>query len=68
MVVEEMNILIIIFLRYDNEKIIYLNLVLLIKFISNFYRSLEMSDFVEFVIDFFIIVEIIVVLKIRIKG
>ncbi|XP_022731931.1 mechanosensitive ion channel protein 10-like [Durio zibethinus] len=39
MVVEEMNILTTVFLRYDNEKIIYPNSVLATKPISNFYRS-----------------------------
>lgn len=68
MVVEEMNILTTIFLRYDNEKIIYPNSVLSTKPISNFYRSPEMSDSVEFAIDFSTTVETIAALKTRIKG
>ncbi|XP_021901979.1 mechanosensitive ion channel protein 10-like, partial [Carica papaya] len=41
MVVEEMNILTTVFLRFDNEKIFYPNAVLATKPISNFYRSPE---------------------------
>ncbi|KAI4335242.1 hypothetical protein L6164_013906 [Bauhinia variegata] len=51
MVVEEMNILTTVFLRYDNEKIFYPNSVLASKPISNFYRSPEMGDSVEFDVD-----------------
>ncbi|KAL5715533.1 hypothetical protein ACHQM5_017340 [Ranunculus cassubicifolius] len=51
MIVEEMNILTTVFLRYDNEKIFYPNSVLSTKPISNFYRSPEMSDSVDFTID-----------------
>ncbi|KAK6934886.1 Mechanosensitive ion channel MscS [Dillenia turbinata] len=51
MVVEEMNILTTVFLRYDNEKIYYPNSALLTKPISNFYRSPEMADAIEFSID-----------------
>jgi len=50
MVVEEMNILTTVFLKYDNEKIFYPNSVLSTKPISNFYRSPEMSDSVEFAV------------------
>lgn len=67
MVVEEMNILTTIFLRYDNEKIFYPNSVLSTKPISNFYRSPEMSDSVEFAIDVKTSVESIVSLKAKIK-
>ncbi|KAH9669590.1 Mechanosensitive ion channel protein [Citrus sinensis] len=67
MVVDEMNILTTIFLRYDNEKIYYPNSVLGTKPISNFYRSpREMSDPVEFAIDVFTSVEVIENLKSRI--
>ncbi|GAA0161843.1 ion channel [Lithospermum erythrorhizon] len=52
MIVEEMNILTTVFLRYDNEKIYYPNSVLATKPISNFYRSPDMGDSVEFSIDF----------------
>lgn len=51
MVVEEMNILSTVFLRYDMEKIYYPNSVLLTKPISNFRRSPDMGDGVEFTID-----------------
>ncbi|CAN1240197.1 Mechanosensitive ion channel protein 10, partial [Linum grandiflorum] len=51
MVVEEMNILTTVFLRHDMEKIYYPNSILLTKPISNFYRSPEMSDTVEFSVD-----------------
>lgn len=52
MIVEEMNILTTIFLRYDNEKIYYPNSVLATKPISNYKRSPDMSDSFEFSIDF----------------
>lgn len=43
-----MNILTTVFLRYDNQKIIYPNSVLGTKPISNYYRSPDMGDAVEF--------------------
>ena len=48
MVVEEMNILTTVFLRYDNLKIMYPNSFLATKAIGNFYRSPDMGDSVEF--------------------
>ncbi|KAL3739129.1 hypothetical protein ACJRO7_020517 [Eucalyptus globulus] len=51
MIVEEMNILSTVFLRYDMEKIYYPNSVLLTKPISNFRRSPDMSDAIDFTID-----------------
>ncbi|XVF56685.1 hypothetical protein PTKIN_Ptkin06aG0140500 [Pterospermum kingtungense] len=51
MIVEEMNILTTVFLRYDMEKIYYPNSVLITKPISNFRRSPDMGDTVEFTID-----------------
>lgn len=51
MIVEEMNILTTVFLRYDMEKIYYPNAVLITKPISNFRRSPEMGDSIEFTID-----------------
>ncbi|KAK2983418.1 hypothetical protein RJ640_016025 [Escallonia rubra] len=51
MIVEEMNILTTVFLRYDMEKIYYPNSVLLTKPISNFRRSPDMGDAVDFTID-----------------
>ncbi|KAH9669593.1 Mechanosensitive ion channel protein [Citrus sinensis] len=69
MVVDEMNILTTIFLRYDKQRIYYPNSVLATKPISNFYRSpREMGDTVEFAIDVFTSVEIIDKLKYRIKD
>ncbi|KAA8520340.1 hypothetical protein F0562_014596 [Nyssa sinensis] len=49
--VEEMNILNTVFLRFDKEKIYYPNSVLLTKPISNFRRSPDMADSVDFTID-----------------
>ncbi|KAM6543774.1 hypothetical protein CsatB_008221 [Cannabis sativa] len=63
MIVEEMNILTTVFLRYDNEKIYYPNSVLLTKPISNFRRSPDMADAVEFTIDFSTPLDDIVQLK-----
>ncbi|EEF38371.1 conserved hypothetical protein [Ricinus communis] len=51
MIVEEMNILSTVFLRYDMEKIYYPNSVLLTKPISNFRRSPDMGDSIDFTID-----------------
>lgn len=50
MVVEEMNILTTVFLRYDNQKIIYPNSVLITKPISNYFRSPDMGDAIDFCI------------------
>ncbi|XP_042004146.1 mechanosensitive ion channel protein 10-like [Salvia splendens] len=52
MIVEEMNILSTVFLKFDNTKIYYPNNVLATKAISNFYRSPDMGDSFEFCIDF----------------
>ena len=68
MIVEEMNILTTIFLRYDTEKIFYPNSVLATKPISNFYRSPEMSDSIDFSVDFSTSIESIGALKARIKS
>ncbi|TKY72848.1 Mechanosensitive ion channel protein 10 [Spatholobus suberectus] len=68
MIVEEMNILTTVFLRYDNEKIFYPNSVLATKPISNFYRSPEMSDSVEFVVDVSTSIESIGALKAKLKA
>ncbi|GAB4838583.1 Mechanosensitive ion channel protein 6 [Ancistrocladus abbreviatus] len=48
MIVEEMNILTTIFLRYDNSKVVYPNSILLTKPINNYYRSPDMGDAIEF--------------------
>ncbi|CAK9177102.1 unnamed protein product [Ilex paraguariensis] len=68
MVVDEVNILTTIFLRYDNEKIYYPNAVLATRPISNFNRSPEMSDSVEFAVDVSTSIESIVALKAKIKA
>ncbi|KAJ8754328.1 hypothetical protein K2173_002779 [Erythroxylum novogranatense] len=68
MIVEEMNILTTVFLRYDMEKIYYPNSTLLTKPISNFYRSPEMSDCINFTIDVSTTMETIVALKKAIQG
>ncbi|KAF8023449.1 hypothetical protein BT93_F0833 [Corymbia citriodora subsp. variegata] len=52
MEVEEMNILTTVFQTNDGEKIIYPNSVLASKPISNFNRSSDMSESVEFMVDF----------------
>ncbi|KAK8647778.1 hypothetical protein V6N13_121505 [Hibiscus sabdariffa] len=50
MIVEEMNILTTVFLRYDNQKIIIPNSVLATKAVNNYYRSPDMLEIVEFCI------------------
>jgi small-conductance mechanosensitive channel len=47
-VVEEMNIMTTIFLRYDNLKVYYPNSQLAIQPIMNYYRSPDMGDAVDF--------------------
>ncbi|XP_030514716.1 mechanosensitive ion channel protein 6-like [Rhodamnia argentea] len=66
MVVEEMNILTTIFLRYDNQKIIIPNSVLATKAISNYYRSPDMGDAVEFCVHISTPAEKIAMMKQRI--
>nr|WGO49545.1 mechanosensitive ion channel protein A031112 [Torenia fournieri] len=63
LIVEEMNILTTVFLRYDNEKVYYPNAVLITKPISNFYRSPEMCDAINFTIDISTPMETIIALK-----
>ncbi|CAK9178372.1 unnamed protein product [Ilex paraguariensis] len=50
MIVEEMNILTTVFLRFDSLKITYPNTVLSTKPISNYYRSPDMGDSIDFCI------------------
>ncbi|WVZ19987.1 hypothetical protein V8G54_007309 [Vigna mungo] len=50
MVVEEMNILTTVFLKCDNQKVTYPNSVLATKPISNYQRSPDMGDAVDFCI------------------
>lgn len=68
MVVEEMNILTTVFLRYDNQKITYPNTVLATKPISNYYRSPDMGDAIEFCVHVSTPLEKIALMKERIKG
>ncbi|TXG66663.1 hypothetical protein EZV62_007938 [Acer yangbiense] len=66
MVVEEMNILTTIFLRYDNQKVIYPNSVLATKPIINYCRSPDMGDAVEFYVHISTPTEKIIAMKERI--
>ncbi|KZV29660.1 mechanosensitive ion channel protein 10-like [Dorcoceras hygrometricum] len=68
LVVDEMNILTTIFLKADNEKIYYPNSVLATKPISNFNRSPEMGDAVDFAVEFSTSVEKIAELKAKVKA
>ncbi|KAL2323973.1 hypothetical protein Fmac_023031 [Flemingia macrophylla] len=68
MVVEEMNILTTIFLRYDNLKAIIPNSVLATKPIYNFYRSPDMGDAIEFYIHISTPFEKITAMKHRIQS
>lgn len=68
MVVEEMNILTTVFLRYDNQKIVYLNSVLATKSIANYYRSPDMGDSVEFLVHIATPTEKIALMKQRISN
>ncbi|XP_022762264.1 mechanosensitive ion channel protein 8-like [Durio zibethinus] len=67
-VVEEMNILTTVFLRYDNMKMIFPNNVLSTKPIGNYYRSPDMGDAIDFYIDMATPVEKIAAMKQRIIG
>ncbi|KAJ6333219.1 hypothetical protein OIU77_009143 [Salix suchowensis] len=68
MVVEEMNILTTVFLRYDNQKIIISNSVLATKAIGNYYRSPDMGDAVEFLVHLATPAEKIVTVKQKINS
>ncbi|CAL5210178.1 unnamed protein product [Lathyrus oleraceus] len=68
MVVEEMNILTTVFLRYDNLKITIPNSVLATKAIQNFYRSPDMGDAIEFCIHIATPLEKISLMKHRIHS
>lgn len=67
LLVEEMNILTTVFLKLSNEKVYYPNSVLSTKPITNYYRSPDMSDTVEFSISFTTPLERIGAMKERIK-
>ncbi|XP_027366260.1 mechanosensitive ion channel protein 6-like isoform X1 [Abrus precatorius] len=68
MVVEEMNILTTIFLRYDNQKVIIPNSVLATKAIYNYYRSPDMGDAIEFCIHVTTPLEKVSLMKHRIQS
>ncbi|CAM0871037.1 unnamed protein product [Alopecurus aequalis] len=65
-VVEEMNIMTTVFLRYDNLKIYYPNSVLATKPIMNFYRSPDMGEGIDFSIHVATPVEKLAIMKERI--
>uniref|UniRef100_A0ACD5YSP5 Uncharacterized protein n=1 Tax=Avena sativa TaxID=4498 RepID=A0ACD5YSP5_AVESA len=65
-VVEEMNIMTTVFLRYDNLKIYYPNSVLATKPIFNFYRSPDMGEGIDFSIHVATPVEKLALMKERI--
>ncbi|CAH2072356.1 unnamed protein product [Thlaspi arvense] len=52
LLVEEIHLLTTVFLKIDNEKVFYPNSTLISKPISNYYRSPDMGDSVEFSIAF----------------
>lgn len=67
MIVEEMNLLNTVFLKFDNEKIYYPNSVLATKPIGNFYRSPDMGDGIDFAVDVSTTIDQIKALKEKIK-
>uniref|UniRef100_A0A7N0ZYQ3 Mechanosensitive ion channel protein n=1 Tax=Kalanchoe fedtschenkoi TaxID=63787 RepID=A0A7N0ZYQ3_KALFE len=68
LVVEEMNILSTVFLRYDNQKVVYLNSLLALRAIHNFYRSPDMGDAVDFCVHIATPAEKIALIKQRITS
>ncbi|RID56398.1 hypothetical protein BRARA_G03598 [Brassica rapa] len=68
MVVEEMNILTTVFLRFDNQKVVYPNSLLWTKSIGNYYRSPDMGDGIEFSIHITTPAEKIMLIKQRITS
>ncbi|XP_052193892.1 mechanosensitive ion channel protein 6-like [Diospyros lotus] len=68
MTVEEMNILTTVFLRYDNQKIIYPNSTLSTLPISNYYRSPDMGDSVDFSVHIATPAEKIAIIRQRITS
>lgn len=65
-VVEEMNIMTTVFLRYDNLKVYYPNSVLATKPIMNYYRSPDMGEGIDFSIHVATPVEKLALMKERI--
>ncbi|GLJ52378.1 hypothetical protein SUGI_1114220 [Cryptomeria japonica] len=68
MVVEEMNILTTVFLCNDNAKVYYPNSILSTKPISNYHRSPDMGESVDFFVDVSTTEEKIAALKERIRS
>ncbi|XP_019058677.1 PREDICTED: mechanosensitive ion channel protein 8-like [Tarenaya hassleriana] len=68
MVVEEMNILTTLFLKDDKLKVLYPNSVLWQRSISNYYRSPEMGDAVEFCVHIATPAEKIAAIRQRISN
>ncbi|URE45229.1 mechanosensitive ion channel domain-containing protein [Musa troglodytarum] len=68
MIVEEMNILTTIFLRYDNQKVSYPNGVLANLPIGNIYRSPDMRDAIDFSVHVSTPVEKLALMKERIMA
>ncbi|KAF5764355.1 putative mechanosensitive ion channel MscS, LSM domain superfamily [Helianthus annuus] len=66
MIVEEMNILTTVFLKWDNEKVYFPNSTLSTRAISNHYRSPDMWDSIDFFIHITTPAETIAVMKQRI--
>lgn len=66
MIVEEMNILTTVFLRGDNQKIVFPNSTLATRPIGNFYRSPDMGDAVEFFVHIATPAEKIAIIKQRV--
>ncbi|XP_042415325.1 mechanosensitive ion channel protein 5-like [Zingiber officinale] len=68
MLVEEMNILTTVFLRFDNLKVTYPNTVLATLPLGNFYRSPNMGESIDFCIHVATPVEKIAIMRERILG
>ncbi|KAK1422995.1 hypothetical protein QVD17_18288 [Tagetes erecta] len=66
MIVEEMNILTTVFLKWDNEKVYFPNSTLSTRAISNHYRSPDMWDSLDFFIHITTPAETLAVMKQRI--
>lgn len=67
MLVEEMNILTTVFMRYDNQKIIYPNSVLSMRPIANYYRSPDMGESIDFCVHIATPMEKIATMKDKIR-
>ncbi|RWR79268.1 mechanosensitive ion channel protein 6-like protein [Cinnamomum micranthum f. kanehirae] len=67
MIVEEMNILTTVFLRYDNQKIAYPNSQLSTQPISNYYRSPDMGEAIDFCVHVSTSLEKIGIMRERVK-